>query len=72
MMLRQDPDTPAKVSSYGRRRAAALRLAPFGEGPSDPIDSLAQLPIRRPEPCHGVEFSQGGGWRPCCCRERTA
>jgi hypothetical protein len=54
----------AVARSYSRRRAA-LRLAPFGGGPTDPLDELAQLPIRAAEPCCGAEYSQGG-WRPCC------
>jgi hypothetical protein len=50
-----------------RRRSAALRLAPFGNGESDPLDGLAGQPIAPPLPCCGAEFGPGG-WRPCCRR----
>lgn len=48
-----------------RRREAALRMAPHGGGPTDPLDGLAGLPIRhRPQCCPG-EFT-AAGWRPHC------
>jgi len=31
------------------RRAAGRRLAPFGDGPADPLDDLAEIPVRTVE-----------------------
>jgi hypothetical protein len=60
-------DVPGDVR---RRREAALRLRPYGDGPADPLDDLAGLPIGDPQPCRG-EFGAGGKWRPCCKRLRA-
>jgi len=69
--LRKDSDLAAEAGIsvvHRRRRAAALRLPPRGNGPADPLDDLAGQPIRAPQRCHGAEFTAGGGVRPCCCR----
>ena len=50
-----------------RRRQASLRLPPYGDGPADPLDQLAALPIGAPQDCHGAEHT-AAGWRPCCRR----
>jgi hypothetical protein len=61
-------DVPRDVpSDMRRRREAALRLGPYGDGPVDPLDDLAGLPIGDRQPCRG-EFGGGGRWRPCCGR----
>jgi hypothetical protein len=49
-----------------RRRELAARLPVLEDGRRDPLDALAGLPVRPPEPCHGAELGAGGGWRPCC------
>ena len=55
-----------------RRREASLRLGPCGDGPADPLDALAGLPIRvRPYECPG-QFGDNGQWRPCCGRQDAA
>jgi len=48
-----------------RRRAGVLCLTPFGDGPADPLDDLAQLAIQPPQGCHGAQFT-ARGWTACC------
>jgi len=51
-----------------RRREAALRLPPLGDGCRDPLDELAGLPIvDRAGCCRGM-FAANGRWVPCCRR----
>jgi hypothetical protein len=49
-----------------RRRVAAWRLPPLGDGRRDPFDALAGLAIAEPEPCHRGMFGADGTWRACC------
>lgn len=51
-----------------RRREASLRLGPFGDGPADPLDALAGLPIGHGASCCRGEFGPLGAWQPCCGR----
>ena len=49
-----------------RRRELAWRLPVLVDGRRDPLDALACLPGRPPQPCNGAELGAGGEWRPCC------
>jgi hypothetical protein len=51
-----------------RRRETSLRLGPFGDGPADPLDAFAGLPIGHGAPCCRGEFGPLGAWQPCCGR----
>jgi hypothetical protein len=60
----------AVAAGIRRRREGALRLGPSGDGPADPLDDLAGLPIADPQPCRGM-FGDGGKWQRCCGRLRA-
>jgi hypothetical protein len=61
-------DASLIAADMRRRRDAALRLPPFGDGCRDPLDELAGLPINDPgDVCRGM-FAGNGRWVPCCGR----
>jgi hypothetical protein len=49
------------LAAYRRRRAAAQRLAPYGDGSTDPLDGLTKKPIGERSLGTGV-FSARGEW----------
>jgi hypothetical protein len=53
------------MTPFRRRREASLRLGPFGDGPADPLDDIAGLPIPVTSECPGM-FGADGRWQPHC------
>jgi len=49
-----------------RRREAALRLSPYGDGPADPLDDLAGLAVHDRAWCCPGMFGDNGQWQPHC------